>query len=120
MFAGDPARDAVLQHLNSLENVFNLESNARHFYDSFRWGIEAREIDGKIRKRVLSTPFKSYPLAPRQSITTEGFRLPQTVCNSYLFEMATKCISDMVMNQTSGNHHLYSAILGSRWLAFCK
>lgn len=65
MFAGESARDAVLQQLNSLENVLNLEGNAHEFYDSCQWGIEACEIDGKVRRIVLCVPFKSHPHTPR-------------------------------------------------------
>ena len=41
MFAGEPARDLVLQHMNGLENVMNLESNAHSWYNGLRWGIKA-------------------------------------------------------------------------------
>ena len=49
MFAGDAARDEVMHYLNNLGNVMNMESNAHTSYDELRWGIEAKEEDGKVR-----------------------------------------------------------------------
>jgi hypothetical protein len=43
MFAGQQARDLVFKHMNSIENVTNLQSDAHTCYDNLRWGIEARQ-----------------------------------------------------------------------------
>ena len=49
MFAGDEARDLVIQHLNGIGNVVNLEWNAHSAYDNLKWGIEAQNDNGTVR-----------------------------------------------------------------------
>jgi hypothetical protein len=48
MFAGDEARDLVIQHLNGLGNVVNLQKYVLETYDNLRWGIEAQIDNGKV------------------------------------------------------------------------
>ena len=49
MFAGDAARDEVNRYLNDTGNVINMQQDAHTSYDELRWGIEAKEEDGKVR-----------------------------------------------------------------------
>ncbi|KAF5374130.1 hypothetical protein D9615_008842 [Tricholomella constricta] len=49
MFAGNEARDLVVQHLNAIGNVMNLEKNAHEAYNDLQWGIEAWNEDGMVK-----------------------------------------------------------------------
>ncbi|KAF8573916.1 hypothetical protein K439DRAFT_1665638 [Ramaria rubella] len=49
MFAGEKTMEAVVEHLNSIGNAMNIESNAHTLYDRLWWGIEAQERDGKVK-----------------------------------------------------------------------
>jgi hypothetical protein len=49
MFAGTATTALVLQHLNSIDNMMNLQADTHTAYDNLKWGIEARVDDEKVR-----------------------------------------------------------------------
>ncbi|KAF8577721.1 hypothetical protein K439DRAFT_1621885 [Ramaria rubella] len=49
MFAVEETAKVVLEHLNSVGNVMNIQSDAHTTYDQLLWGIEAQERDGKVK-----------------------------------------------------------------------
>jgi hypothetical protein len=50
MFAGTGAVRSIAQHLNGIRNVMNLELQAHNAYDNLKWGIEAQDVNGTVRK----------------------------------------------------------------------
>jgi hypothetical protein len=49
MFAGDEARDLVIQHLNVIGNAVNLQRDAHAAYDDLKWWIEVQNDNGSVR-----------------------------------------------------------------------
>jgi hypothetical protein len=49
MFAGNAARNDVMNYLNNIGNVMNMEQNAHGLYDDLDWGIEAKEEGREVR-----------------------------------------------------------------------
>ncbi|KAF8330340.1 uncharacterized protein EI90DRAFT_2922256 [Cantharellus anzutake] len=57
MFAGAAVRDIVLEQLNGLGNLIHIESNAHAAYGDIRWGIEARNENGKVKYIYRRVPY---------------------------------------------------------------
>ncbi|KAF8576101.1 hypothetical protein K439DRAFT_1664763 [Ramaria rubella] len=58
MFAGEKTMKGVVEHLNSIGNAMNVQSDAHTMYDKLWWGMEAQECDGKVKyvhRRVSRT-----------------------------------------------------------------
>jgi len=70
MFAGNEARDLVIQHLNGIGNVMNIEKNAHDIYDELRCGIEAQNDNG-----VVKYIYRRVPLLPHHDIGPSIIRL---------------------------------------------
>ncbi|KAF8573769.1 hypothetical protein K439DRAFT_1421143 [Ramaria rubella] len=49
IFAGEKTAKVVLEHLNSVGNAMNIQSDAHPTYDQLLWGIEAQERDEKVK-----------------------------------------------------------------------
>jgi hypothetical protein len=49
MFAGNAARNDVMNYLNNIGNVMNMQQDAHVSYDDLDWGIEAKEEGGEVR-----------------------------------------------------------------------
>jgi hypothetical protein len=43
MFAGNEAKDFVMQHLNEIGDVVNLQRDAHAAYGDLKWGIEVQD-----------------------------------------------------------------------------